>query len=525
MKTVTMFPQKIRGFARDFAIDQLPPGYLYNMVDYIPDKHGAKLEGRGAWTYLTQTALAGQIWGGYHAPFEKGTKLLVWGGDKLYDQSGWNNPDPTFQVAASLIGTMFSSGRQNGVMLRDRVYFADATGIQTPKYVTYNGTTVSITQLAGANTPKATSLAVYKDALLAGGDPASPSSLYISKLEAFGGPPAAWDTLSVLGTSRPITAIMPMSAIILVFHDGFTEKIRGSIPPATNVDSDWTLDTFSAQLGCSDPSSIVPWQENVIFANQRGIHLTDGTTIRSLTDQGGIGELWRNLYLLKRSGTQVCCEVYLDELYVSILTQYTGASPVENRSYCFVCDLNQRTWYRFENVEATAMIRANVTGEQVWWGVDTQNRGAALGNRLARMSPIVTAQFETDPDNPSGTYQDVVDGDGNFVLPRMETGWMKISKPEMEKRIRHIYVSHLTQSQTREGQDALLVSAKVNPAPYSDFDALGNIPASNRYARRRVRMGRPAYGLQVKVEQTIPTHVSCLYDIGVEAWANDGVKL
>jgi hypothetical protein len=414
-------------------------------------------------------------------------------------------------------------------MLRDRVYFVDGAGIQKPKYVTYNGTTVSIAQLTAANVPKATVLGVYKERLVAGGDPDSPSTLYFSPLEGSianpAGPLGPWDTKSFINTSRAITAIMPMPAAILVFHDGMTEKIRGGMPPETNVETDMALDTFSAQLGCADPASIVPWQENVIFANQRGIHLTDGSTIRSLTDQGGIGEAWRELYALKRGGTQVCAEVYLDQLYVSILTSYGSGTPAEQRSFMFVCDLSQRTWYRFENVEATAMIRANIGGEQVWWGVDSPNRAASLANRIARLSPIVSAQREADPDAPVPPYADIIDGDGVAVLPRVETGWMKLSKSEIEKRIRHVYVSHVTQSQTHPNTDALQIGAKVTPAPYSAFATLGNVPTSTRYARRRVRLGRPAYGLQVKVEQTIPTHVACIYDIGIEAWPSDGTKL
>ena len=524
-KTISMLPSKVRGFARDFSIDQLPNGFVWNLVDYIPDRHQAKLGGRGAWTYLTNASLAGTIWGGCHAAFSKGPKLLVCGGSNLYDQTGWANTDMTSTAGATLIGTMFASGWHNGVMLRDRVYFADATGIQAPKYVTYNGTTISISSLAGANTPKAKVLAVYKDRLLAGGDPANPARLYFSPLEINGGPPSGWDNLSYVDTSRDITAIMPMPSTILVFHDGFTEKIRGAIPPGTNIDTDMGLDTFTAQLGCVDPASIVPWQENVIFANMHGIHITDGSTTRSLTDQGGIGDVWRELYALKRSGTQVCAEVYLDQLYVSILTSYTGATPPEQRSFLFICDLSERAWSRFENVEATAMIRATTGAEQVWWGVDSQNRAAALANRLARLSPMVAAQREADTDNPVAPYPDIVDGDGIAVLPRMETGWLRMSKTEVEKRIRHLYVSHYTQSQGQPTADALNVSAKVSPAPYTNFQNLGNVPASSRYVRRRVRLGRPVYGLQVKIEQTIPSHVSCLYDIGVEAWANDGGKL
>jgi hypothetical protein len=525
MKTISMLPQKVRGFARDFSVDQLPSGFVWNLVDYIPDRHQAKLGGRGAWTYMTNAPLAGTVWGGYHAAFTKGARLLVCAGSTLYDQQGWQNADLTSQGAATQIGTMFASGKQNGVMLRDRVYFADATGIQFPKYVTFNGSTFTIGQLSGANAPHASVLGVYKDRLLGGGDPGNPTRLYFSKLEKDGGPVVDWDVLSYIDTSRDITAIMPMPSTILVFHDGFTEKIRGAVPPGKNIDTDMSLDTFTAQLGCVDPSSIVAWQENVIFANMHGIHITDGSTTRSLTDQGGVSEAWRELYALKRSGTQVSAEVYLDQLYVSILTSYSGSTPVEQRSFLFVCDLSERTWHRFENVEATAMIRSEIAAEQVWWGVDPQNRAAAFANRLARLSPMMAAQREANPDNPVAPYPDVVDADGNPVLPRVETGWMKMSKNEVEKRIRHLYVSHSTQSQSQPTADALNVSAKVSAAPYSTFQSLGNIPASARYVRRRVRLGRPAYGLQVKIEQTIPSHLSALYDIGVEAWANDGGKL
>jgi hypothetical protein len=524
-KTTSMLPSKVRGFARDFSIDQLPSGFVWNMVDYIPDRHQAKLGGRGAWTYLTSSALAGTIWGGCHAAFSKGTKLLVCGGSNLYDQTGWAAPDMFSLSPASIVGTLFASGQHNGVMLRDRVYFADATGIQTPKYVTFNGTSIGLSQLSGANAPKATVLAAYKDRLLAGGDPSNPTRLYFSPLEVDGGPPGAWDNLSYIDTPRSIAAIMPMAASILVFHDGFTSKVRGGVPPGTNIDSDMSVDIYSAQLGCVDPASIVAWQENVIFANMHGIHITDGSTIRSLTDQGGISEAWRELYALKRGGTQVSAEVYLDHLYVSILTSYTGATPVEQRSFLFICDLSERTWHRFENVEATAMIRATVGAEQVWWGVDAQNRAAPYGNRLARLSPMLAAQREADTDNPVIPYPDIVDGDAAPVLPRMETGWMRMSKTEVEKRIRALYVSHYTQSQSQPTADALNISAKIAPAPYTAFQDLGNLPCSSRYVRRRVRLGRPAYGLQVKIEQTIPSHVSALYDIGVEAWAADGTKL
>lgn len=521
-KPVTLLPQKIKGFARDFSIDQLPAGFVWNMVDYIPDRHGSKLEGRGAWTYLTDAALDGPVWGGYHAQFTAGSRLLVHAGHDLYDQTGWKNQ--TGMYPATSVGTLFASTKMNGVMLRDRVYFAQGLGSDRIKYVTYDGTTVSVAQLTAGPQPDV--LCVYRDRLVAGGDKSKPQQVIFSKLETNSGPLAgSWDPLSYIDSSRDITGLAPLSSLILVFHNNAIEKIRGTIPPAKNLDTDMSVDLLTGAHGCTDPASIVAWDENVIFANQKGVHVTDGATIRSLTDQGGIGELWQMLFSFRRDDVGICAEICSNKLYVSLLTEYDGTTPIEQRSYLFVCDLASRAWHLFENVEATCMIRSKVQHEEIFWGVDAQNRSAANANRLARLTPTLTSQREADPDNPVAPYADVVDGDGVPVLPRMETGWLEMARIEVEKRMRSIQVSHVTQSQATPTADALKIGAKVTPAPYSAYQDLGNIPCSNRYARRKVRLGRPGYGIQVSVEQIIPTHVSCLYDIGVEAWANDGLKL
>src|SRR5262245_51478606 len=144
---------------RDSALDMLPKDYVWDLVDYIPRLRSAKLEGRGAWPFFTPSSFPGTIWGGRQAPFVAGTKLLVHAGGNLYDVAV---PAGTF----TNLGALFASSLQNGVMLRDRVYFADASGDSTPKYVTGAVAPVSLT---GTNAPKAKFLARYKDRLVAAG--------------------------------------------------------------------------------------------------------------------------------------------------------------------------------------------------------------------------------------------------------------------------------------------------------------------------------------------------------------------
>jgi len=506
----------------------MPRGFVWDLADYIPDRRGAKLEARGPWSYFSTPALPNPIWGGKHAAFRAGTKLLVCGG-------GGNLYDVNIATGAWTFAGAVPIGLHNGVLLRDRVYFADAGGAAVPRVVTYG--TPPVVASINAAAPKATVLAVYKERLLAAGvptggtygsAPTDPSNVYFSPLETQGtspnfGPLGAWDAKSVVGTTRAITMLYPMSAQVLAFHDGSIERIRGSIPPASNVDSDMYVDTFSSQLGCTDPASVVPWQENVCFANPLGVFLTDGSTIRSLTDQGGISDLWRQLYQSRRAGTQVHCAVFRDLLFVTVLTNWTTTTPDEQRPMTLVCDLQDRTWIRFKNIHATAYIDSEIGAEEVWWGVDSFV--PSLGsNQLSKLSYLLFGPTEYDPELGIPTAPDAVDGNGLPVLGRLRTGWIKLG-PEGVKRMRHIYLSHLTQANPSNKAGVHQIGYRLSPFPHLDSMSLGVIPADPRYKRNRLRLDRRSYGVQIDVTQVLPAYVTRLYDVAVDMWPQDRAKL
>jgi hypothetical protein len=500
-------------------VDSMPKGYVWDLVDYIPSQRGAQLEGRGPWTYLTQTPLVGTIWGGADAVFFKGEKLLVAAGDKLYDQprviSGGGS------VNANLIGDLFASIQHNGKFYYDKVYFADAQGLANPKYVAYDGTNTAISSLSGANTPKAKLVDVWKGRLIAAGDPAQPEYVRWAPGPPAKSPLSDWDVGAFIGMDRAVTALGPMAGVCIVFHDGMTSRIKGgTIPPASGITQrdgmDTTKDVFSDQYGCVDPRSVVPWQENLIFANSHGVMLTDGSTIRSLTDQGGISQVWRYLYGLKRSGTQVSCGIYLNRLFCSILTQWDSGTAREDRPFTFVCDLSTRTWFRLTNILATAMIPSTTGAEQLWFGTDSMNQAPQFANRLARIAPMFTGLTDMDPDFAGGgSYPDAVDGNGVAILPRITTSWQTLG-PEGQKRARSVYVSHATSRQTPPAQNVLTVGYRLTPVILDSFVDIGGLPYSTLYTRKRLPVGRAAYGIQVHLEQILPSHMSRLYDIAVE---------
>jgi hypothetical protein len=279
------------------------------------------------------------------------------------------------------------------------------------------------------------------------------------------------------------------------------------------------IDMFSDQQGCEDPASIVQWQENVIFANSRGVHLTDGATIRSLTDQGSVGDFWRTLYERKRAGTQVVAGVFLDYLFVTVLTNFQAGTPPENLPVTFVCDLNNRTWFRLSNIDVTCYIESEQGVEEMWGGLDLPSR------QLIKISPTFYGHVDLPESGvPPPTVVDSVDGDGKPVLPLLDLGFKKLG-PEGVKRLRHVYVSHQSQRTTTPAE-IFSVEYRVNPAPIrTDFMVAGTLPSEQQYTRSRVNIGRRGYGIQVVLRQVLPTYLTRIYDVQVGEWAQDRGKL
>ena len=252
------------------------------------------------------------------------------------------------------------------------------------------------------------------------------------------GPQGTWDPLSYMDSPRTVTGLAPMTSLILVFHPKSIWKIRGGIPGARSRD-DMTTDMFSDQMGCEDPGSICNWQENVIFANSRGVHLTDGATIRSLTDQGAIGDFWRTIFSRKRAGTRVVAGVYLDFLYVTILTSYIppGESAQENlRSRSSATSTSGRG-SGFHN--STRLVTSSPRR--------VRRRCSAASTPTSKLSNISPLSPGCRPSGRAGATSDHQrrgrECATRDAAPRL--GWKRLG-PEGVKRVRHVYVSHQTQT-------------------------------------------------------------------------------
>src|SRR5215471_19732076 len=64
-----------RAFARDYARDQMPRGYLWDLVDYVP-LLDANLTGRGGWLWGS-AVMPGDPTNGILATYSSGERLLI----------------------------------------------------------------------------------------------------------------------------------------------------------------------------------------------------------------------------------------------------------------------------------------------------------------------------------------------------------------------------------------------------------------------------------------------------------------
>jgi len=453
-------------------------GYLWDVVDYVPALVDAQLTSRGAWIYGSDVADA-DFGCGILATFTAGEQLLANSKNNTLYQVNTNTGALTNRGVVPV-------GKQNPVQLFDDTVWFDATGASTPKVVRATGGPIA---LAGANVPKATVGTIWHNQVACGGAPGTEDSFRFSPA-----PPVAltadWDVNSIIRTAGAITGMAGLRSVLLIFHASSVERIRGTDIPVGTDPGDLVLETVFQQAGTTEPKSICYWQENVIFADEHGVHITDGAVIRNLVQQGAISSYWRNLYNHKSS---IAASVFLD-YYVINVVRTDGLNDT------LVCDLNRRQWFRFSNIPGVSSFASGGTigMERIWVGISGTSR-------LARISACFFPSTLIDPQ---------VDGNGTNVLPYFETPWYKLA-PEGRKRVRFVYLSY----DARAGPgDVLGVSYILSPQDTTWISA-GNYPATSRYTRYRLPVGKFPYGIAFQVKQLVPTSVTRINEIAVDAHA------
>ena len=394
--------------------------------------------------------------------------------------------------------------------MRERVYFMDGSETVVPIWLSHDG----VTQTNGsvhASAPKAPVGVVYKDRLVLG----SGSDIYFSPLETEGGPLAAWDPISKIGVSKTVGGFAALAGKLLVFHPSRVSRVQGQLAPAALVDSDMYVDTLTDQVGCTIPQTICYWGENACFADERGVYMTDGASVRNLTEQGGIGDFWRDVFAARAADPAISAGIYFDYLVISII----GAS---GQNWTLLCDLNSKGWFRFSNIAAQAMVASEGSIEEIWAGL--------VGGRLTRVSDMFSGASlaEPTPTLLAIGNEDQIDGNGLPVLPEVQTHWARLGE-EGAKQVRFAFLSYRHQSYDHPDlDDAVEVYYRKDPAATTDLIAytkIGELGTVTEYTRKRLPISGRHYGVQFWIRAKRPSRFFNISDVGVGAVSNDRGKV
>jgi hypothetical protein len=499
-----------RAFARDFARDRMPAGYLWDVADYVPLIIDAPLTGRGGWQWAS-TVMGGDADAGILGIFNGVEKLLVVGHNRQWYEVSQTPPYTATPVGAAGAADLVA---QNPVQNASAIISFDSSGANVPQVVTYPGGVFNVARM-DASAPKAPVGVSRGNYIIAGG--AQPNTNF-AWWSYPGDPMHAWDANSNTKTKDVISALGALRGVILVFHPGSVERIRGVTPDHTGGTGDLFLESLFDRVGCVFPKSIAYWNENCIFADSHGVHLTDGAVIRNLATQGSILTYWRTVY---GNAVSVAGTTFLDYYLVTVRRS-------DGTAITLICDLNARQWFRFTNVYALSMFGSSGTTstERIWGGM-------AGTNRLARISPCFFPSLLATP---------IADDDGTPVLPSFETAWMRAGR-EGRKRTRFGYLSYdvrdsgarsdaapsgwrngveidpeLTQQPPPEVLNvaAMLEVGFITSPSNLNYTIMGSLPSSADYTRYRLPIWRAPYGIAFRVRQMQPSVVTRIYDLALE---------
>lgn len=458
------------GMKQDVSRQELPKGAVWNLQDYVPDRLGAPLEKRGAWSYAS-TALGASTYADAvaHVPFRSvGNQLVAIGQDGNF-----------YTVSVTIPTSQGASGRlaQLPVLYYDVLFLPNADGINAPKQ--WDGTTLA----AVAGSPPAGSKAVvFKNRLALGGPGAT---LYFHPPGALG---QTWDTTrAVYVTSAPIIGLASQRSSILIFHPSQVERLRGSIPAGT-TNSDMYLEPLFTGMGCIDARSIVAWNDLIIWADGRGIYQTDGAVPLDLTTAAGMKGMWQSTLSGYTTNWTVACGVIRDLLIVSVMN---GTTFVD----CFVIDLARRTFWRFKNYPFRMLAPSVGLSEEVY--------GALAGSpRIAALAGLFTPGIGAD-------------ADGTAILPVLETPYWKPTT--FKKRWRYVYTGY-----DLRGDATIAVSATGSPT--ETYTALASYAATTDFTRKRMPVRFHSHGLALKYAQVSASSHHRLYEIEADTWSEEGSR-
>ena len=492
------------GYKSDISRDQLPPGVAWRMFDYIPQQ-GQPLRRRGGWQFSSTdlnvlsacTRIAGVAW----APFQDDPHLVIVADNgKVYQDNLINGVGGTYvgnTGFSPLTQRPFWARDLSGLVIMQALGSGVSGALPPQKYISGGAGTYVVSPLGGSP-PLASVGAPYGDwVLLANGYISG--QRYANRIWASGvGLPETWtNTQNFFDMPEEVIRIMPLRAMVLVFGYRQIWMLTGDTPPPGG---NWTKYDLYA-TGTMDGRSVVNWNDQVIFANNSGVFMTDGSSLIDLTDQGGISQRWQRMILNFNfsTGWSAVAGIFRGN-YVIVVHDNNGVFVT-----CQVCDLDKRIWYEFTNVPAVMFAeRQSGPGTAL---ADGHEELFFAHRTLPRASML--AGCWTPPQAAS-------DGDGTAILPVIELPFYKLQSPG-PKQIRNVWITHDLRAPSG-GAPTLSIDAIMTPqVPTPAYFNLGALKATTQERRYPIWIRRRGIGVGLRITQVGASSDTALAEIEFES--------
>jgi hypothetical protein len=467
-----------KGMVRDSPRSSIPTGGVYDSADYLLHQPGIAIK-RGGTAYAGPAAAAGTYMEAVaYAEFPAGAKLIgVDSANNINEITpgstidlGGTDPAGVIDVPKLRIG-----GGKNLLII------PQANGTSGP--VKYDGSAAPA--LLGGSPPAGKFCAVYATRVVLGNKDGNENRLAFSPTPDI---ETAWDVATAwLDTNYEVTGIAAMANALLIFSEGHTERIIGTTPPPG---SDMQLATIGG-IGCTDARSILVQEGNVLFANPRGVYLTNGAGFASLTTEGAVEAYWQSLFSGYDPDTWIIAAGVFRGFYVVSVIDNTGALVAT-----LMCNVARRAWWRLTNIKATMFAQAVGAQEELYYA----DRAAA---RVTKLSGI----FSPAAGNKN-------DADGTAVAPLLELRMLGHGPG-----LKHFGFGRLSYDMRDAATDNPTLAVSVAPGvEATTFAAVDEspLPETADEVRKRFTIAKQSQGVSVRFQQTGPSSKTEIYALEYE---------
>lgn len=348
-----------RGMVRDLPSSQIPEGGAYKIQDLLVHQPGV-LIGRGATAYAGPAMTSATYAAGVaYAEYPAGAKLVGVGDNgHIYTITSGTTTDVGGSTVA---GGILDRPKLRVGGSKNLLVLPCGDGTTAPRK--YDGSAAPAA--LGGTPPAGKFCEVYKSRVALAGKSGNENRVYFSPTPDI---ESTWDTAnSWIDFDRPVTGMAALQNALLVFSLGHTERLIGSTPPpGTDMDRQPVGD-----IGCCDARSIAIYENNAVFANTRGVYMTNGVGFTSLTakkDGTGIEQFWQDMFQSYNPATWIISGgVFRNFYYVSVRTN-AGLQTT------LLCYLPRQAWVTLTNISPTMFAPVVGAQDELYYADRSTNR-------------------------------------------------------------------------------------------------------------------------------------------------------